>query len=416
MIVAGASAYPRIIDFERLGTIAKSVDALLMVDMAHIAGLVAAGEHPSPFPHADLVTTTTHKTLRGPRGGLVFSRADLGKQVDKTVFPGLQGGPLMHVIAAKAVALKLAATDEFRDDIEHTIQNAKVLATPGRQRRAGRLRRHGQPPDARRRDAARRDRQGGRGTPRRDRHHGQQERDPVRSAAAQHRVGHPRRHAGDDDAWLWRGRDARGGRADRRGHPAPRRRTREGSPARPRARHLRAVPRPRLDSRREPVGDRGPSGHPRRARARGTRQLPPHTARHPFCAAAGRDRRSQRRPASPRSTDPADRRPGGGGSVRCRRPGGNPGQRDSSISLPPFSAVRAPEVFALFMGVAVGAPDRLSRRPAAAPGPVAVHRPVRCSPASRWPAASASSGCPTRSPRPLCAFDTRSWARQRRSR
>ena len=114
MIVAGASAYPRIIDFERIGQIAKSVDALLMVDMAHIAGLVAAGLHPSPFPHADLVTTTTHKTLRGPRGGLVFSRADLGKQVDKTVFPGLQGGPLMHVIAAKAVALKLAATDEFK--------------------------------------------------------------------------------------------------------------------------------------------------------------------------------------------------------------------------------------------------------------------------------------------------------------
>ena len=128
MIVAGASAYPRIIDFERMGKIAKSVDALLMVDMAHIAGLVAAGVHPSPFPHADLVTTTTHKTLRGPRGGLVFSREDLGKQVDKTVFPGLQGGPLMHVIAAKAVALKLAATDEFKSDIEHTIQNAQKLA------------------------------------------------------------------------------------------------------------------------------------------------------------------------------------------------------------------------------------------------------------------------------------------------
>jgi len=128
MIVAGASAYPRIIDFERLGQIARSVDALLMVDMAHIAGLVAAGQHPSPFPHADLVTTTTHKTLRGPRGGLVFSRADLAKQVDKTVFPGLQGGPLMHVIAAKAVALKLAATDEFRNDIERTVTNAQLLA------------------------------------------------------------------------------------------------------------------------------------------------------------------------------------------------------------------------------------------------------------------------------------------------
>ena len=128
MIVAGASAYPRIIDFERLGAIARDVDALLFVDMAHIAGLVAAGRHPSPFPHADLVTTTTHKTLRGPRGGLVFCREDLAKQVDKTVFPGLQGGPLMHVIAAKAVALKLAGTDEFRTDIERTISNAQVLA------------------------------------------------------------------------------------------------------------------------------------------------------------------------------------------------------------------------------------------------------------------------------------------------
>ena len=128
MLVAGASAYPRIIDFERLGQIARDVDALLFVDMAHIAGLVAAGQHPSPFPHADLVTTTTHKTLRGPRGGLVFCRAELSKQVDKTVFPGLQGGPLMHVIAAKAVALKLAATDEFRRDIEQTIANAQLLA------------------------------------------------------------------------------------------------------------------------------------------------------------------------------------------------------------------------------------------------------------------------------------------------
>jgi glycine hydroxymethyltransferase len=128
MIVAGASAYPRVIDFERLAGIARSVGALLMVDMAHIAGLVAAGLHPSPFPHADLVTTTTHKTLRGPRGGLVFSKASLAKQVDKAVFPGLQGGPLMHVIAAKAVALLLAATHEFRDDMRRTVENAALLA------------------------------------------------------------------------------------------------------------------------------------------------------------------------------------------------------------------------------------------------------------------------------------------------
>ena len=128
-IVAGASAYPRIIDFERMAQIAHAVDALLFVDMAHVAGLVAAGLHPSPFPHADLVTTTTHKTLRGPRGGLIFCRADLAKQVDKSVFPGTQGGPLMHVIAAKAVALLLADSDEFRSDMKRTVDNATRLAT-----------------------------------------------------------------------------------------------------------------------------------------------------------------------------------------------------------------------------------------------------------------------------------------------
>ncbi|CAN5448203.1 serine hydroxymethyltransferase [soil metagenome] len=126
LIVAGASAYPRIIDFERMAAIARDVDALLFVDMAHIAGLVAAGLHPSPFPHADLVTTTTHKTLRGPRGGLVFCRESLARQVDKTVFPGIQGGPLMHVIAAKAVALLLAAEEAFKLDMERTVENAQV--------------------------------------------------------------------------------------------------------------------------------------------------------------------------------------------------------------------------------------------------------------------------------------------------
>jgi glycine hydroxymethyltransferase len=128
MIVAGASAYSRIIDFERMAAIAHAVDAYLFADIAHIAGLIAAGLHPSPFPHADLVTTTTHKTLRGPRGGLIFGRADLAKQVDKTVFPGVQGGPLMHVIAAKAVALRLAMTDEYREDQRRTIENAATLA------------------------------------------------------------------------------------------------------------------------------------------------------------------------------------------------------------------------------------------------------------------------------------------------
>lgn len=128
MIVAGASAYPRIIDFARMGEIAREVGALFMVDMAHIAGLVAAGAHPSPIEHADIVTTTTHKTLRGPRGGVIMCRADLAPIVDKAVFPGMQGGPLMHVIAAKAVSFKEALTEEFVVYQQQIVKNAKTLA------------------------------------------------------------------------------------------------------------------------------------------------------------------------------------------------------------------------------------------------------------------------------------------------
>ena len=144
LIIGGASAYPRLWDFERMAAIAHSVGAILFVDMAHVAGLVAAGVHPSPFPHADVVTSTTHKTLRGPRGGLIFSREELppeldpadfpalrgtlGAAIDKTVFPGVQGGPLMQVIAGKAVAFKLAAEEPFREDQRRTVANAQVLA------------------------------------------------------------------------------------------------------------------------------------------------------------------------------------------------------------------------------------------------------------------------------------------------
>jgi glycine hydroxymethyltransferase len=144
LIVAGASAYPRTWDFERMAAIAHGVGALLFVDMAHVAGLVAAGVHPSPFPHADIVTTTTHKTLRGPRGGLIFSRIDLpsgvdaaafpnvkttlAATIDKTVFPGVQGGPLMHVIAGKAVAFHEALGEAFRNDQRRTIENAATIA------------------------------------------------------------------------------------------------------------------------------------------------------------------------------------------------------------------------------------------------------------------------------------------------
>ena len=128
LIVAGASAYPRVIDFERFAAIAKKAEALLMVDMAHIAGLVAASLHPSPIPHADFVTTTTHKTLRGPRGGAVFCKAQFAKELDKNVFPCLQGGPLMHVIAAKAVCFQEALQPEFREYQTQIALNAKVLA------------------------------------------------------------------------------------------------------------------------------------------------------------------------------------------------------------------------------------------------------------------------------------------------
>lgn len=129
LIVCGASAYPRVIDFKRISEIAKEVGAYMMVDMAHIAGLVAAGEHPSPLPYADVVTTTTHKTLRGPRGGMILSNdEELGLRFNKAIFPGTQGGPLMHIIAAKAVCFGEALSDSFKDYAKRVVKNAAVLA------------------------------------------------------------------------------------------------------------------------------------------------------------------------------------------------------------------------------------------------------------------------------------------------
>ncbi|MBR5731293.1 MAG: serine hydroxymethyltransferase, partial [Firmicutes bacterium] len=129
MIIAGASAYPRIIDFKRFAEIAHSVGAYLMVDMAHIAGLVAAGEHPNPLPYADVVTTTTHKTMRGPRGGIILTNSEeIAQKIDKAMFPGTQGGPLMHIIAAKAVAMGEALRPEFKAYQAQIIKNAKTLA------------------------------------------------------------------------------------------------------------------------------------------------------------------------------------------------------------------------------------------------------------------------------------------------
>ncbi|OEF96771.1 serine hydroxymethyltransferase [Desulfuribacillus alkaliarsenatis] len=128
LIVAGASAYPRVIDFERMSQIAKKVNAYFMVDMAHIAGLVATGHHPSPVPYADVVTSTTHKTLRGPRGGVILCKEELAKAIDKAVFPGSQGGPLMHVIAAKAVAFGEALQPDFKQYSQNVVENAATLA------------------------------------------------------------------------------------------------------------------------------------------------------------------------------------------------------------------------------------------------------------------------------------------------
>lgn len=129
LIVAGASAYPRVIDFKKFREIADKVGAYLMVDMAHIAGLVAAGEHPSPIPYAHVVTTTTHKTLRGPRGGVIMTNdEEIAKKIDKAIFPGIQGGPLMHIIAAKAVAFKQALSPEFKEYQHQIVKNAKALA------------------------------------------------------------------------------------------------------------------------------------------------------------------------------------------------------------------------------------------------------------------------------------------------
>ena len=127
LIVAGASAYPRVIDFEKISAIAKEVGAYFMVDMAHIAGLAAAGLHPNPVPYADIVTTTTHKTLRGPRGGMILCREELAKQIDKAIFPGTQGGPLMHIIAAKAVCFGEALKPEFKAYQEQIVKNAKAF-------------------------------------------------------------------------------------------------------------------------------------------------------------------------------------------------------------------------------------------------------------------------------------------------
>ena len=184
LIIAGGSAYARHWDFERFRAIADEVGAYFMCDIAHFAGLVAGGAHPSPFPHAHVATTTTHKTLRGPRGGMILTNdEDLAKKINSAVFPGMQGGPLMHVIAAKAVAFHEALTPEFRNYAHAVVANAQGAGRADPRRRLQAChRRHRQPSDAGRPDAEGADRQGGGGGAGARPHHLQQERHPVRPA------------------------------------------------------------------------------------------------------------------------------------------------------------------------------------------------------------------------------------------
>ena len=200
LIIAGGSAYPRFWDFARFRAIADSIGAIFMVDMAHFAGLVAGGTHPSPFPHAHVATTTTHKTLRGPRGGMVLTNDEaLAKKINSAVFPGLQGGPLMHVIAGKAVAFGEALTPEFKSYAQAVVDNAKAMA--GARLRPG-VGRHRQSPDADRPALQGPEgqclrRKSGAGT-----HHGEQERRALRSGEADGHLGHPRRQSGRHHARL----------------------------------------------------------------------------------------------------------------------------------------------------------------------------------------------------------------------
>ena len=204
MVIAGASAYSRVIDFARFRAIADKVDAIFFVDMAHIAGLVAAGLHPSPLPHAHVVTTTTHKTLRGPRGGLILANDEaLGKKINSAVFPGLQGGPLMHVIAAKAVAFGEALEPDFKAYQQAVVDNAKALAAVIKERGceivSGGTDNHLMLVDLRPKGCEGQRRRGG---ARAGQHHLQQERRAVRSGKAHGDLGHPPRHPRRHDPWL----------------------------------------------------------------------------------------------------------------------------------------------------------------------------------------------------------------------
>ena len=246
LVIAGASAYPRLIDFAKFADVCREVGAMLMVDMAHISGLVAAKLHPNPVPYAEFVTSTTHKTLRGPRSGFILCRPEWAQKVDSGVFPGIQGGPLMHVVAAKAVAFREAAQPAFRQYISQVLANAQALADE--LLRAGfphRVRRHRQPPAAGGRvPPGRGRRQAGRTRPGRGRHHGQQEHDPLRPSQADGPVRHPPGHPGPDHPRHEGSRDAAGGPVDRRRADGPGRRGRDGQGAGRRRGVVRPAPGP----------------------------------------------------------------------------------------------------------------------------------------------------------------------------
>ena len=265
VIIAGWSAYPRQLDFAAFRAIADEVGALLWVDMAHFAGLVAAGLHPNPVPHAHVVSSTVHKTIGGPRSGFILTNdADIAKKINTAVFPGQQGGPLMHVIAAKATAFKLAATPEFKERQERVLSGAHIIAERLSQQdvkdagiavRSGGTDVHLVLVDLRDADDRR---QAGRGPAARDPHHGQPQRGAERPAAADGHVGPAHRHPGARDARLRRRRVHRGRRhhraraaagCRRRGAARPRRRADRGLPALPRPRAVgarREITRPGL--------------------------------------------------------------------------------------------------------------------------------------------------------------------------
>ena len=234
LIIAGASAYSLRIDFERFAQVAKAIGAIFMVDMAHYAGLIAAGVYPNPVPHADVVTSTTHKSLRGPRGGIILMNDEaVAKKINSAIFPGIQGGPLMHVIAGKAVAFKEALAPEFKVYQQQVVgQCAGAGRHADRTRAAHRQRPHREPRHAGRPAPQGADGQGGRGHPGRSAHDLQQERHPERPAEAHGDQRHPPGHAGADDARLQGRADAADRAPDRRRAGPPARRSQPGHGAR----------------------------------------------------------------------------------------------------------------------------------------------------------------------------------------